>query len=265
MQNILNRTSTCPQCRQICDQDQMKRIFIDFGSDEDLACIQTSENAQNLAADTDAEETIKLLLEHIDTLPKKTTKPNDDCEFCRSILEAFDDLQTEKEKLEQALNEKSKECANLIEQNKTVLKQIEGLQIKIEANEHNLLQLNERLDTSEQVTAAIQSENLMKDDIIRECDIERRSTNQKVHELSMQLNGTKIESIGLWRMLQTIGCKGIWPLKLLNMHHGCNSFKELHANERIHLKDLVPFCGDIYDWDFIIIPVIKHEKPKRHK
>lgn len=238
----------------------MKRIYIDFASDEDLACIQTLESTQNSAADADAEETIKLLLEHIDTLPEKTTQHNDDCEFCKSILEAFDDSQTEKENLEQALNEKSKECTNLIEQNNAVLKHIEELQMKIQANEHKLVELNERLETSEHVTAAIQSENLMKDDIIRDHDIERKITNQQVHELSMQLNGTKIENIGLCRMLQTIGCTGIWPLMLLHKQHGFNRFKKL----RINCKDLVPFCGDIDNWEFIIIPVIIHDKPKRH-
>ncbi|XP_055323071.1 uncharacterized protein LOC129578456 isoform X2 [Sitodiplosis mosellana] len=240
----------------------MKRIYIDFASDEDLACIQTPGNVQNTATDADTEETIKLLLDHIDTLPETETERDNDCEFCKSILEAFDDLQTEKEKFAQALNEKSKECANLIDQNNHALKCIEELQMKIKASEHDIYELNERLDALEHATAAIQSENLLKDDIIREYDIERKITNQRVQELTVQLKKITNEHTGMFRVLQTI-CKGIWPLKLLSMYGCSKPFKRLHANELMNCKAVVPFCGNIDNWEYIMIPVIKNVKLKR--
>lgn len=253
---ILNRSRTCPQCRQMCEQDQIKKIYIDFVSDDDLASIRS---AQTPEADANAEETIKLLLEHIDTLPKKKDEPDDGCEFCKSILDAFDELQIEKQKTEINAIEKARECDNLIAQNNNAKKRIEELQITIKANEDNLLELNERLDSLEKVMDEIQSENLRKNNMIRDNDIERKIIKQQVYELTTQLRDVTDKHTGMYQILQPI-LKGIWPLKLLKITaHLSQPIKRSY----VHCVSLAPFCGDIEHWEYMIIPVIKKNKNSR--
>lgn len=78
---LLNRSQTCPQCRKDCKNDQLKQIYIDFVSDEDLACKNAAET------NTDNEDTIKLLLEHIDTFKE--------CEGCKVLQIALNNSQSE--------------------------------------------------------------------------------------------------------------------------------------------------------------------------
>lgn len=250
------RSQTCPQCRSICNQDQIKRIYIDFASDEYFACMQTLASAPT--PETYSEETIKLLLEHIDTLPEKKDKRDDECEFCKSILEAFDDLQDKKEFIELDLNNKTTECANLIAQNNNALKCIEELQIKIRASEHNLSDLNERLDASEKLTAALHSENLLKDDIIRENNIEGKIIRQQLHELTVRLKEIINKHTVMWQIFQN-NFKMNWPSKLLNMYRISQGINWPHANEKIGCQAIAPFCGNIENWQYehIMIPMIK--------
>lgn len=221
--------------------------------------MQTLTNAQT--PETDSEETIKLLLEHIDTLPEKKDERDDECEFCKSILEAFDDLHAKKEIIELDVNNKTRECANLIAQNNNALRCIEEQQMKIRASEHNLSELNERLDASEKLMAAIHTENLVKDDAIRENYIERKIIQQQLHELATQLKEIINEHTGMLQIFQST-FKMAWQSKILNMYRISQGIKRQHANEKIGCQALAPFCGNIENWDYMMIPMIKNVKLK---
>lgn len=135
---IFTRSETCPKCRTTCNSSQIKRIYIDFACDEELAIAQAlKENKNQPNSDTDAEEMIKMLLEHIDNgmdeqqkqqHHQKQSPSTVDCDLCIAFQEAYERILTEKEQLEQVLNS--------IEREKTT-KIIETSNVQVQASESN--------------------------------------------------------------------------------------------------------------------------------
>lgn len=84
---------------------------------------------------SDAEDTIKLLLEHIDTKPEETAKSNQECEYCKEILMAFNETQDEKDNMKKVLAELELENGTLITNNRSALKRADELEVKLKGNE----------------------------------------------------------------------------------------------------------------------------------
>lgn len=130
---FLNRSQTCPQCRKNCNNDELKQIYIDFVSDEDLAC----ENAAKTSVDN--EDTIKILLEHIDTFKE--------CEGCKVLQIALNHAQSDSVQREcsdcKVLQKIDKEC--LSKDLELLIKSVEDIEI---ANK-KFAQCVEQMETSD--------------------------------------------------------------------------------------------------------------------
>lgn len=161
---ISTRSQTCPQCRENCSGSQLKRIYIDFACDEDLACAMIMQNTKPAATSSDAEEMIKILLEHIEK-PEHQMQ-NHECDCCEMFQEALNNVQKEKDQMVQSLDTKERENENLFEEIERATKRIEELEMGMRASEHNMKDMKDRLDTSETSSAAIQSENVQRRDTI---------------------------------------------------------------------------------------------------
>lgn len=122
------RSESCPQCRKFCHHDQIKRIYIDFTNVEDLACGQSMSGT--VKTDTDAEETIKILLEHIESGENgsaKSQKPENECDVCKEFQDAYSNTLTERDLISDTLNNIERENRNLMEKYRKALKIIEQL------------------------------------------------------------------------------------------------------------------------------------------
>ncbi|XP_031640241.1 E3 ubiquitin-protein ligase TRAIP-like [Contarinia nasturtii] len=254
-------SKSCPQCRQFCDQYQYNRIYIEFACDEDLACAQTLKKTQATSINSDAEETIKLLLEHIETSPPEPVQKCDiECDNCKDVLQAFDCAHTDMDRMAERLDEKEKENAILNANNENAVKRIDELEIQNRAHEHNLKELNERLDTSERIMASFQTDNIFKDDRIDNLNEKLEQTKQQVQELTNKLNDLKIERENEMNQI----CKtlkndfnGNLPEKILRK---CTQIK-YKANQTNDINDcqsLVPYCGNVHEWEYMMIPVLKN-------
>lgn len=87
-----------------------------------------------MLANSDAEDTIKLLLEHIDTKPDAVPKNDQECEYCKEVLMAFDETQDERDKMKKILAEMEAENDTLIANNRNDVKRIGELEVKIKGN-----------------------------------------------------------------------------------------------------------------------------------
>lgn len=213
-----------------------------------------------------------MLLEHIDTEPEKTSKSSDECEYCKEILSALDDTQDEKEKMKQSLSEMRRENDILIADSESAKKRIEELDMKIKEDEHNFDELKEQLEISEKFAAAIQSDNLYKQhtiDVLK-ADIqnkkfELKTSNQQVEEVTAKLEAVSIkhaiEIHEIYVAIQT-NFKGIWQRQLLKRHN--KAFRQYYNSKRGNSgsQELVPYCGNIDNWDYMMIPVLKNTKQK---
>lgn len=253
-----NRSKTCPQCRQCCESCQINRIYIEFACDEDLACAQTLKKSETAAINSDAEETIKLLLEHIETGPPESAQKCDiECDNCKDVLQAFDCAHADMNKMAEDLGEKEKENATLKANNENAVKRIDELEMQNRAHEHNLRELNERFDTSERIIATFQSDNIFKDEQINNLNDVLQLRNRAVQELINQLNVMKIEHQNVInRICETH--KIDFTHKILRKFVDQKSMQNSLPKDRNNCQALIPYTGNIAEWDYMMIPVLKN-------
>lgn len=267
----MSRSQTCPQCRNDCNHYQTKRIYIDFACDEDLACAQVSREAHQPMVNADAEETIKILLEHIENGPVKQ-KPDQECEFCKEFQEAYNDAMTEKDLMAQQLKIVERENGVLMENKQQALKVIAKLELEVRANGHNLQEMKEKMETLEGFTSAVQSNNLSMQDIINnlketishgEIELQEIVTQlQHSNDKMKQMRNEHREEMHLvYTGLQNI-IHGNAQRRLIK-HYRKQSVENvkmsMQKNTMINkCQDIVPFCGDIDSWDFFVIPILKN-------
>lgn len=277
MQIILFRSQTCPQCRKDCTRSQTQRIYIDFACDEDLACARIPKDCSFSSVNSDAEETIKILLEHIEKGPDKEQQVQE-CEFCKEFQEAYNDALTEKDLLAQTLGNIERENVNLLENNQRALNVIETLDLEVKANRHNLQEMEERLEKSEKFIATIQSENLFKQDLINnlkttiskgELELQKMCTqlqnqNDKMNEMTEETIKHAAEFDQVCRGLRYI-IHGNCQRRLIKQYrnHSVENVelptKECGTNE---CRAIVPYCGDIDSWAYMVIPILKKSSHK---
>lgn len=235
---------------------------------------------------------IKMLLEHIDgkSSDEQQTQQqqqqhlqqsqSDECELCIAFQEAYDKMATEKDQLAQVLNSIENENQSLSKRNTQTLKTIEELEMQIQSNEFQREQIEEKLRTSEKIVAAIQSQNVSNQHIIDDL-------NLTISKNAIQLNDLRDEAHRLNERIKEITsdyasefqqlCHGIQYIvdgkqqrKLLKRYCDAMVFDkcqqtptndssttpatDTNANE---CQAIVPYCGNIDSWDYIMVPVIK--------
>lgn len=132
LSKIIYRSQSCPQCRERCCKSQLKRIYIDFADDEDFACAVRNMREVLNDVNASAEETIKILLEHIE-------KPKPQCESCKVLQTSIDTIQTEKAEIVFSMR-------NLKLLNEM---RIENLTKKVSADEVKIGVMTQKLNKSE--------------------------------------------------------------------------------------------------------------------
>lgn len=255
MEIYCNRSETCPQCRKPCGRNNYSRLYIDFVCDEELACAPT----MKFACASDEEETIKILLEHLDTGAKCSDV---ECENCKVFCEAFDCAQKDNDEIRQSLNAQQHQNNALQENHDKALQRIEELEMTVRANEHNLKEIQERLETCEMLTAALEADVADKQDTIYDMKIsihashnELDSMVKQVYDLNQQIDEMKTShDIEINALCETFKCKGNMHVQLLRRQA---NRAEAEAQESNDCKALVPYSGDIASWDYIMIPILK--------
>lgn len=129
-------------------------------------------------------------------------------------------------------------------------------------------ELKEQLDESGKITAAIQSEDLYKQDTIENLrsDIQNKHLELKVlklqiEELTAKLKEDSIKNaIELHQIYEVIQkhFKGIWHRNLLKNHF--KSYQYCYTKD--NSQELVPYSGNIAEWDYMMIPVLRNSKQK---
>lgn len=192
-----NRSPSCPQCRKSCYSSQLKRIYINFASGDELASALLMSSLPQPQSNSNAEETIEMLLEHLE-MPQQQQNAQE-CEYCKMFQEALECTQTEKDRLAHSLHSKEQENHTLFQEIENSAKRIEMLEIGTRANEHNLKVMKERLDTSEASSSAIQMENTQNRDTIHnlQMNISRRDNELKEKLKQMENLNEKLNSMAI--------------------------------------------------------------------
>lgn len=117
-------------------------------------------------SDTDAEEIIKMLLEHIDSSgsneqQEKQLQPIEECDLCITFQEAFERILSEKEQIVQVLNNIERENQDLVDSSHKTAKIIEKLEMQIQTYASNQQQFDEEqhTETSQKADASTQSDS----------------------------------------------------------------------------------------------------------
>lgn len=268
------RSETCPQCRHRCTHIQIKRIYIDFVGDEDLAIAQISKQTKKqVDSNTDAEEMIKILLEHIDNdsgkQQEQQPQQNEECDLCIAFQEAYDKIVIEKDQIVQVLN-------NIERENHQTSKLIEKLKMEIHENELNRGHIEEQLETSQKIVAAIQSENLanqrtihdLKSTILKN-DIALNQMQHHIYNLNEQIKTITVYRTAEFQQI----CRGILYISNGNQQrqflkrcressakNGQTPFIDSYdatVTNTNECHSIVPYCGDIDSWEYIMVPVLK--------
>lgn len=248
--------------------------------DEDLAIARAlNETKKPLGLDTDAEEMIKILLEHIDNDSEKQQQQqvqalpqqNEECDLCIAFQEAYDNILTEKDQIVQVLNNIERENQNLSNNNQETSKIIEQFEMEIHANELDRQRIDDQLKTALQTVAALQSENLSNQRIINDLKsiILKDNVEMKdiVHQLNNLVEQVKAEIHQICHGLLYI-FNGNQQRKFLKRYResfakNCqtaindSTANDTTATNTNEYKSIVPYCGDIDSWDYIMIPVLK--------
>lgn len=237
---------------------------------------------------------IKMLLEHIDGKSSDEQQSrqqqqqqylqqsqNDECELCISFQEAFDKMAIEKEQLAQVFNSIENENQSLLKSKAQTMKTIEDLEMQIQTNEFQRQQIEEKLGTSEKIVAAIQSQNVSNQHIIDDLKltiskdaIQLNDMHDQVYKLNEQIkeitSGYATEFQQLCHGIQYI-FNGNQQRKFLKRYCDAMVFDkcqqtptndssttkhetDINANE---CQAIVPYCGNIDSWDYIMVPVIR--------
>lgn len=274
-----NRSETCPQCRNPCAKNQIKRIYIDFVCDEELAIAQTlKEIKKPTKLDTDAEEMIKILLEHIDNgpnggQPKQQETPNEECDLCIAFQEAYDKILVEKDQIVQILNNIERENQNLIYCNQQTSKDIDKLEMQIQANEVYRQQIEIQLETAQKLIARIQCENSSNQRTINDLkstisknESELNGLRGQFHNLSEQMREmSSYYDAELQQIYHGIQClfDGNQQRKFLKRYRQSSlqnyqTAENDTTNPNTNLcRKIVPYCGDIDCWEYIMVPILK--------
>lgn len=238
---------------------------------------------------------IKMLLEHIDRSSDEHQKQreqqlqqqqvqlqsqNDECDLCIAFQEAYDKILIEKDQLAQVLNSIENENQNLLKSNTQTTQFIEKLEMQIQMNECNRQKIEEQLETSQKIVAAIQSENLtnkltidgLKLTIAKNA-IELNDMQDEIDKLNEQMkklaNNYADEFQSLCHGIQYI-FNGNQQRKFLKRYCDAvvdntsqqtpiNDSSTNHASDpnKNECQTIVPYCGNIDSWDYIMVPVIK--------
>lgn len=133
-------------------------------------------------------------------------------------------------------------------------------------------ELRKQLEESEKNAAAIQSEDLYKQDTIDnlQTDIQNKHFELKmlylqVEELTDKLKEVSIENATelqhIYAAIQT-HFNGIWQRNLLKKHFKSYQYWYAKDIDSSNSQQLVPFSGNITEWKYMIIPLLENTKQK---
>lgn len=232
-----------------------------------------------------------MLLEHIDHSSDEQQQKqkqqqcqqqsqNDECDLCIAFQEAYDKILIEKDQLAQVLNSIESENHKLSQSNTETSKIVEELEMQIRANEFNMRHIQEQLETSQKIIAAIQSENSTNKHTIDELKltisknaIELNDMHDEIGKLNQQMEKMTSHYASEFQQL----CHGIQYIfngnqqqkflkrycdsliqKCQQMNDSSTNQKNANANANANeCQAIVPYCGSIDSWDYIMVPVIK--------
>lgn len=268
------RSQTCPKCRKDCNHSEINRIYIDFACDEDLACAQVSKECINLTVNSDAEETIKMLLEHIENGPEKT-KTVEECEFCKEFQEAYNDTLTEKDLLAQQLEHVEREKNDFMANNQDAMAVIAQLELDAKTDAHVIQEMEERMEALEKLITATKSENRSKQSMIDDLEAhvehvhsiseEMRAKLQHLNDKMKEMTVAHQDEINLvYDGLQNI-IHGNAQRRLIRQYRNQsveNVGLPIEGNTLNQCKAIVPYCGDIDSWNYIVIPILKNSSQR---
>lgn len=288
-ERFCNRSPTCPQCRRNCQLGEGSRIFLDFAEDEFLAT--TSVRVSPIhgppnPANQNHEETIKILLDHIDEdswkteemdnqlaefdarseeLSKTKSIMEEQSETSKTILTALDSILVENERLEQENYITKHENANLRKMNGDLGVQLQQLEEQIRVNDYNVRVLREQSEKVERESNAHQWSISLKDNKIRDLERINQSKVSEMNILCDQITELKLsyadqaeEIKNIFSMFQTM-IKQNFGTKMLQRLKQPKKAIEIAQQESQNsdIRSVVPFCGSIEEWDFMLVPFIK--------
>lgn len=285
---FFNRSPTCPQCRRNCPLGDGSRIFLDFAEDNVLATTSTRVSPIHSPANQanqNHEETIKILLDHIDEdswkteemdnhlaefdarseeLSKTKSIMEEQSETSKSILTALDSILDENERLQQENHAKEHENANLRMMNRDLGVQLQQIEEQIRVNDQNVRGLREQLEKVERESNAHQWSISLKDNEIQDLNRINQSKVTEMNILCDQITQLKLSCAGQAKEVKNVfsvfqpminyGIKQILQRLKQLKHLSENAQLESENND---IRSVVPFCGSIEEWDFMLVPVIK--------
>lgn len=262
---------------------------MDFAEDEFLASTSTRVSPIHgpaIQVNQNHEETIKILLDHIDEdswkteemdnhlaefdarseeLSKTKSIMEEQSETSKTILTALDSVLVENERLEQENHAKEHENANLRRMNGDLGSQLQELEEHIRVNDHNVRVLREQLEKVEKESIAHQWSISLKDNEIRELERTNRSKVTEMNILCDQIAQLKHSCAG-----QAEEIKNIFSVcqSMIKQSFGTKMLQRLKQSKKVSenaqqesqnndIRSVVPFCGSIEEWDFMLVPVIK--------
>lgn len=288
-----HRSPTCPQCRDECDISFIKRLYLDFAPEEPTP--STSRAAAELDArkmelqralrmDGETEETIRQLLEQIDQesfrteeytnqlgdfdaqseeISKLKSQIEDSSEDYKNFIATIDDLNEKIAVSDAALqDEKRLNHARQVELNEFA--------IKLQSIEDTLIATQTQRDRAEQKAYQSESQKLQSEHRITvlqtECEntagelnwcrLQLESTNHDLEELKKLYREQKAKGDRLWMKVHTLigDCVPNKNLLIDQMLKQMNGGKVYARNG--DSKAIAPFCGDIKNWRFMIVPIL---------
>lgn len=266
---------------------------MDFADDENLAAPSTRVspilNQRNNDVAQAQEETIKILLNHIDDdswkteemdnhlaefdarseeLSKAKSIVEEQSEMSKTILTAFDNILVENERLQQSSHEKDHQNNNLRLMNTDLRTQLQQFDENIRENEHNIQVLRGQLEKAEVKANSFQFDVNKKNNEIKDLQDANRLNATEVNILCDQIKELKMTGIkqkdqlgNFTAMVQAV-CKQNVPQKMLqrlkcSMQTAEND-KTQHDTKISDDRSIVPYSGAIENWDYIMIPVLKN-------
>lgn len=238
---------------------------------------------------------IKMLLEHIDQSSDEHQKQreqqlqqqqvqlqsqNDECDLCIAFQEAYDKILIEKDQLVQVLNSIENENQNLLKSNTQTTQFIEKLEMQIQMNECNRQKIEEQLEASQKIVAAIQSENLtnkltidglkltiaknaielndMQDEIDKLNERMKKIANDYADEFQSLCHGIQyIFNGNQQRKFLKRYCDAVLDKNSQQTPINDSSENQATDSNKNECQTIVPYCGNIDSWDYIMVPVIK--------
>lgn len=274
-------SETCPSCRQITRFDQIRQVYLDFADDELLAS-STARIASLPSRDTekskDLEETLKVLIEHIDADSWKTEEidnnmvdfdtHSEEISMLRSMIDehsentkdsltALDDAIARYESQEHALLEKSQELNALSDRYNELQNEIQLCHLQLRGKDHNLAVLDEQLAKTK---SALDEQLMVADELHRKVNTangENGALNKKLR-MAHRIHSVVIaELYANMSAMNKTAIRNRWFGSQMNARLSQFNGGQMSGDPNNNERSVVPYTGHIESWDFMMVPKLK--------